>query len=141
MLVDTEGNLLAVLVLDAHRSDRDGALQLLRLYRTAYPELALVWGDSHYGGALIDEVRAEFGLRMEPVRKDPGAKGFVLLPRRWVIERSFGWLMRCRRLVRDYERDPGYSEAWIHLATIHRSLKYLWPDPNVPRPYQRRQVA
>jgi transposase len=140
-LVDTEGNLLAVLVLDAHRSDREGALLLLRLYHAAYPELELIWGDSHYGGPLVDEVQAEHGLRLQPVCKLPGEKGFVLLTRRWVVERTFGWFMRCRRLVRDYERDPGYSEAWIHLAMIHRSLKYLWPDHHAPRPYQRRQVA
>lgn len=141
MLVDTEGNLLAVLVLDAHRSDREGALLLLRLYHAAYPELALIWGDRHYGGRLVEEVQAKYGLRLQPVGKTPGQKGFVLLPRRWVVERTFGWLMRCRRLVRDYERDPGYSEAWIHLAMIHRSVKYLAPAAGAPRPYQRRQVA
>ena len=141
MLVDTEGNLLAVLVLDAHRSDREGALLLLRLYHAAYPELELIWGDSHYGGPLVDEVYADHGLRLQPVCKLPGEKGFVLLPRRWVVERTFGWFMHCRRLVRDYERDPGYSEAWIHLAMIHRSLKYLWPDHRAQRPYQRPQVA
>jgi transposase len=140
-LVDTEGNLLAVLVLDAHRSDRDGALQLLRLYHAAYPELELIWGDSHYGGPLVDEMQAEYGIRLHPVSKEPGQKGFVLLPRRWVVERTFGWLMRCRRLVRDYERDPGYSEAWIQLAMIHRSVKYLAPTEGVPRPYQRRRIA
>jgi transposase len=141
VLVDTEGNLLAVLVLDAHRSDRDGAVQLLRLYHAAYPELELIWGDSHYRGPLVDELQAEYGIRLDPVSREPGQKGFVLLPRRWVIERTFGWLMRCRRLVRDYERDPGYSEAWIQLAMIHRSVKYLAPTEGVPRPYQRRRIA
>jgi putative transposase len=141
VLVDTEGNLLAVLVLDAHRSDREGALLLLRLYHAAYPELALIWGDTHYSGPLVDEVQAEYGIRLQPVGKPPGEKGFVLLPRRWVIERTFGWFMRCRRLVRDYERDPGYSEAWIHLAMIHRAVQYLHRAPGAQRPYQRRQAA
>ena len=141
MLVDTEGNLLALLVTDAHVSDREGALLLLRLYRAAYPDLVHMWGDSHYGGDLIDEAQAQYGLTLEPVRKAAGQKGFVLLPRRWVVERTFGWLMRCRRLVRDYERDPAYSEAWVQLAMIHRSLKYLDPAQPEVRPYQRRQAA
>jgi transposase len=141
VLVDTEGSLLAVLVRDAHVSDREGALELLRLCRADYPELMLIWGDSHYGGELVDEVQAEHELTLQPVRKAAGQKGFVLLPRRWVVERTFGWLMRCRRLVRDYERDPAASEAWIYLAMIHRSLKYLDPANSDSRPYQRRQVA
>ncbi len=141
MLVDTEGNLLAVLVTDAHRSDREGAWQLLRLCRADYPALVLIWGDSHYGGDLVAEVQAQYELTVQPVRKAPGQQGFVVLPRRWVVERTFGWLMRCRRLVRDYERDPAYREAWIHLAMIHRSLKYLHPANPGARPYQRRQAA
>lgn len=141
MLVDPEGTLLALLVTDAHVSDREGALALLRLCRADYPELVLSWGDSHYGGELGDEVQAEHALTLQPVRKAAGQQGFVLLPRRWVVERTFGWLMRCRRLVRDYEHDPAASEAWIHLAMIHRSLKYLDPAHSGSRPYQRRHAA
>jgi transposase len=141
VLVDTEGNLLALLVTDARRSDRDGALLLLQLYRGAYPELVQIWGDSHYGADLADEVRARFGIILEAVRKAVGQRGFVPLPRRWVVERTFGWFMRCRRLVRDYERETVYSEAWIHLAMIHRALKYLYPTSGSPRPYQRRPAA
>jgi len=141
VLVDTEGNLLAVLVLGAERSDREGALLLLRLYRARYPELQKIWGDGHYGGELRQEVKAQYALDLEAVKKPVGQAGFVPLPRRWVVERTFGWFMRSRRLVRDYERDPAYSEAWIHLASIHRLVKCLAPDSSVPRPYQRRQVA
>jgi transposase len=141
VVVDTEGNLLAVLVLDARRSDREGALLLLRLYHAAYPELERIWGDSHYGGTLGAEAAAQYGIVVQTVRKAAGQKGFVPLPRRWVVERTFGWLMRCRRLIRDYERETAYSEAWIQLAMIHRSLKYLRPANTGPRPYQRRQVA
>ena len=141
MLVDTEGNLLALLVMDARRSDRDGALLLLQLDRGAYPELVQIWGDSHYGGELAAEVQARFGIILEAVRKAVGQRGFVPLPRRWVVERTFGWFVRCRRLVRDYEREPTYSEAWILLAMIHRALKYLYPARGSYRPYQRRQVA
>ena len=141
MLVDTEGNLLAVRVLDARRSDREGALLLLRLYRRAYPEWQLIWGDSHYGGDLDAVAQTQYGVRVQPVRKAAGQKGFVPLPRRWVVERTFGWLMRCRRLVRDYEHDPGYSEAWIQLAMIHRFVRYLHPAKSEPQPYQRPEAA
>jgi Transposase DDE domain len=141
VLVDTEGNLLAVLVLGAERSDREGALLLVRLYRARYPELQKIWGDGHYGGELGQEVKAQYALDLEAVKQPVGQAGCVPLPRRWVVERTFGWFLRSRRLVRDYERDPAYSEAWIHLASIHRLVKCLAPDSSVPRPYQRRQVA
>ena len=141
MLVDTEGLLLAVLVLAADVSDRDGALLLLQLYAARYPELRLLWGDRHYGGELSAELEAVYGIRVEVVSKPEGQEGFIPLPRRWVVERFFGWLTHCRRLVRDYERNPAYSEAWIHLASLHRMLKLLAPDASQPVPYQRRAAA
>ena len=141
MLVDTEGLLLAVLVLAADVSDRDGALLLLQLYAARYPELRLLWGDRHYGGELSAELEAVYGIRVEVVSKPEGQEGFIPLPRRWVVERFFGWLTHCRRLVRDYERNPAYSEAWIHLASLHRMLKLLAPNPALPVPYQRREAA
>jgi transposase len=141
VLVDTEGNLLAVLVLAANISDREGAWLLLRLYRTCYPELQLMWGDGHYGAELGAEVETQYNLKLESIKKAAGQRGFVPLPRRWVVERTFGWFMRCRRLVRDYERDPKYSEAWIYIATIHRMVKYLGPDRSARRPYERRVAA
>ena len=141
MLVDTEGLLLAVLVLAADVSDRDGALLLLQLYAARYPELRLIWGDSHYGGELSAETEAAHGIRVTVVSKPAGQTGFVPLPRRWVVERFLGWMTHCRRLVRDYERNPAYSEAWVHLASVHRMLKYLAPDTSLPVPYQHREAA
>ncbi len=141
MLVDTEGFALAMLVLAADISDRDGALLLLRLYHARYPALQQIWGDSHYGGELGTEVAAAYGIGVDVVKKPRGQPGFVPLPRRWVVERTFAWFMRCRRLVRDYERNPAYSEAWLQLATIHRLLKHLAPDPTARIPYQRRVAA
>ena len=141
MLVDTEGLLLAVLVLAADVSDRDGALLLLQVYAARYPDLQLLWGDQHYGGALSAETEAAYGIVVTVVSKPAGQAGFVPLPRRWVVERFFGWLTHCRRLVRDYERNPAYSEAWIHLASVHRMLKHLAPDPSLPVPYQRHAAA
>ncbi len=141
MLVDTEGLLLAVVVLAADVSDRDGALLLLQAYAARYPALQLIWGDSHYGSGLSAETEAAHGIRVEVVSKAAGQPGFVPLPRRWVVERFLGWLTHCRRLVRDYERNPAYSEAWVQLASVHRMLKLLAPDTALPVPYQRRMAA
>ena len=141
MLVDTLGLLLAVVVLAADVSDRDGALVLLAAYQARYPELRLIWGDSHYGGDLGAETQAQFGILVTPVPRPAEQSGFAPLPRRWVVERSLAWVTHCRRLARDYERDPAYSEAWIHVATIHQLTKRLAPDHSLPTPYQRRQVA
>ena len=141
MLVDTDGLLLAVLVLAADVSDRDGALLVLQMYAARYPDLRLIWGDSHYGGELSAETEAAYGIVVTVVSKPEGQAGFVPLPRRWVVERFFGWLTHCRRLVRDYERNPAYSEAWVHLAAVHRMLKLLAPDTSLPVPYQRREAA
>ena len=138
MLVDTLGCLLAVVVLAADVSDRDGAALLLAMYRARYPELVKLWGDSHYGGTLQVEVQADYGIELTVVSRPPDQAGFVPLPKRWMVERTLAWLTHCRRLARDYERDPGYSEAWIYVASIHRLLKHLAPDPTVPIPYQRK---
>jgi putative transposase len=141
VLVDTLGLLLAVVVLAADVSDRDGALVLLDAYHARYPALQHLWGDSHYGGDLGTETEAQYGIAITVVQRAAEQDGFVPLPRRWVVERSLAWLTRCRRLARDYERDPAYSEAWIHVATIHQLTKRLAPDHSLPTPYQRRKAA
>jgi transposase len=138
VVVDTLGCLLAVLVLAADVSDRDGAALLLALYRARYPQLVKLWGDSHYGGDLQAEVQADYGIELTVVSRPADQAGFVPLPKRWIVERTLSWLTHCRRLARDYERDPAYSEAWIHVASIHRLLKHLAPDPKLPKPYQRK---
>jgi len=141
VLVDTQGHLLGVLVLSADVSDRDGAVLLLAIYAARYPRLVLIWGDKHYGGDLSAETEAAFGIAIAVVGKVGEPPGFVVQPRRWVVERSFGWLSHCRRLARDYEREPTYREAWVYLAETHRLLKHLAPDPSLPVPYQRREAA
>jgi putative transposase len=141
VVVDTAGHLLAVLVLAADVADRDGAVLLLALYAARYPALRLLWGDSHYGGDLSTETETAFGIAIVVVSKAVEQQGFVVQPRRWVVERSLAWLTRCRRLARDYEREPTYSEAWIYLAEVHRLLKHLARDPSLPAPYQRREAA
>jgi transposase len=141
VVVDTEGHLLLVLVWPADVSDRDGAVLVLQDAPTHYPRLQLVWGDHHYGGDLGAEIEAVLGIVVVVVPKLAEQTGFVPLPRRWVVERFFGWLAPCRRLARDYEREPAYSEAWVDVAEIHRLLKHLAPDPTRPVPYQRREAA
>ena len=141
MLVDTEGCLLALLVLAADISDRDGALLLLALYHARYPDLRHIWGDSHYGGELGLEVHGHYGIVLEVVKKPAGQQGFAPLPKRWIVERTLAWLTHCRRLARDYERNPAYSEAWVYVASVHQMLKHLVPDPALPAPYQRREAA
>jgi hypothetical protein len=111
------------------------------MYAARYPALRLLWGDSHYGGELSAETEAAHGITVTVVRKSEGQAGFVPLPRRWVVERFFGWLTHSRRLVRDYERNPAYSEAWVQLASVHRMVKHLAPNPSLPAPYQRRKAA
>jgi hypothetical protein len=88
VLVDTAGHVLAVLVLAADVSDRDGAALLLALYAARYPELVLIWGDSHYGGDLSTETEAAFGIVIAVVSNPPEQKGFVVQPHRWVVERT-----------------------------------------------------
>lgn len=135
------GNLLALLVLAADISDRDGAELLLELYHTCYPLLQKIWADSSYQGHLQEDIEAWYAVVLEIVSKSPEQKGFVVVPRRWVVERTFAWITQARRLVRDYERNPAYSEAWVWLAAIHRTVKYLMPDASMPAPYQRCKAA
>jgi transposase len=141
VVVDTQGCLLAILVLAANISDRDGALLLLARYQARYPDLTKLWGDSQYGGTLPEEAQRQYGIDIEVVKKPADQDGFVPLPKRWIVERTLVWLTHCRRLARDYERDPTYSEAWVHIASIHRLLKHLARDPAVPLPYQRKSAA
>jgi len=139
--VDTLGCLLAVLVLAADIADRDGAELLLELYHPLYPWLAHIWAGGSYAGALVTDLLTEYGIRLESVSQLSAQQGFVVLPRRWVVERTLAWLTQGRRLVRDYERNPAYSEAWIWLSAIHRTVKYLAPDLSAPAPFQRRTAA
>lgn len=90
------------------------------------PDLHLVWGDGRYQGPLVAQTAAAVGLRVEVVSKPPGQKGFVVLPRRWVVERTFAWLGKYRRLAgRDYETNPRNSEAWIKVCLSNLMLRRL----------------
>jgi putative transposase len=119
--------LLRVVVHSAGIQDRDGAKLLLDRCAGLFPRLRHVWADGGYAGRLVDWVKQEHGCTLEIVEKPQGQKGFSVLPRRWVVERTFAWLGRYRRLAKDYDLLPQSSEAWIYLAMTHLMLKRLAP--------------
>ncbi len=129
ILVDTIGLLLTVVVHAANIQDRDGAKWVLSKAREKFPRLALIWADGGYAGKLIEWVWETCGWFLKIVKRSDDVPGFVVLPRRWVVERTFGWLGRCRRLSKDYEEQVTSSEAMIHLAMIQLMLKRLAPSP------------
>jgi putative transposase len=130
--VDTLGLLLAVVVTGAGVDDARAAPAVLgQLDRTNYPRLAKVWADGKYHNhALYAWVKAHAGGRweLEVVSRPPGATGWVRLPKRWVVERTFAWLGRYRRHSRDYERLTASSEAMIRVSAIHLLLGRLAPE-------------
>ena len=121
ILVDTLGLLLFVLVLKADIQDRDGAKLLFEKIKVRFPCLKLIWADGGYAGKLVEWVKQFCHWVLEIVKRPDDVKGFVLLPHRWIVERTFGWLNRWRRLSKDYERLPETSEALIY-ATMSRIM-------------------
>lgn len=117
IITDTLGLLVAVLVTAASVQDGPAGLQLLTRAAAEHPAICKAWADSAYRNAVIEHA-ATLGIDLEVVRRDPATRGFTPLPRRWTVERTFGWLMLHRRLARDYEALPARSEAMIHLAMI-----------------------
>lgn len=125
VLVDTLGLVMAVLVTTAAVQDRDGARLLLQRLGGACKKLRLIWVDGSYRGKLLDWVSERFRFRLQPVLRCDDTKGFKLLPRRWVVERTFGWLVANRRLAKDYEALPTSSETMIHIAMIRLMVRRL----------------
>jgi transposase len=119
-----------VLVQAASVQDPVGAAPVLAEAKTQAPTLQLLWADARYQGPLVATAAAALGLRVEVVSKPPGTKGFVVLPRRWVVERSFGWLSKYRRVAgRDYETNPQVSEAIIKACFCQLMLRRLAKGP------------
>ena len=122
--MDTED--LAVQVQSASVQDPVGVGPVLAKAKARAPDLQLVWGDGRYQGPLVARAAQALGLRVEVVSKPPGAKGFTVLPRRWVVERTFAWLGKYRRVAgRDYETNPRNSEAWIKVCLSNLMLRRL----------------
>ncbi|MFI5534223.1 IS5 family transposase [Kitasatospora sp. NPDC051853] len=113
IVVDTLGLLLSVLVTAASVTDRDAARTLLARIRARHWRITLVWADGGYTGPLIDLARDVLRIALTVVRRADDSSGFTVLPKRWLVERTFAWLMRSRRLARDYERRTDTSEAMI----------------------------
>jgi putative transposase len=132
--VDTIGLVWAVVVHAANIQDRDGAKLLLDKIRDKCHRLKLIWADAAYAGQLIDWVKTYCGWLLEIVRKKENSKGFQVLPRRWVVERTFGWIGRYRRHSKDYEYLPESSETMILISMIQLMAHRLARDdkPTVP---------
>ena len=127
ILVDTLGNLLGVVVSAANIQDREGAMALVAtLTRTFQLRLQKIWADGGYTGeTLFDWLNKQFAILLEIVQRSDEQTGFHVLPKRWVVERTFAWLGRFRRLSKDYEHCIRSSEGMIYLASIHTMLKRL----------------
>lgn len=125
-LVDTEGLPLRVVVHSAGIQDRDGADLVLDRIRQRFNWLELVWADGGYNAHQVNSTIARNpGLRIEIVKRSDDMKGFVLLPRRWVVERTFSWFGRNRRLNKDYENLADTLAAFVSLACIQIAVRRL----------------
>lgn len=122
LVTDTLGLALVIAVTAASVQDRPGGKKVLAQLADRFPSVALAWADAGYANEIDDGLvrwaARDLGLALEIVRRPAGARGFQVLPRRWVIERTFGWLVRNRRLARDYERLTACSETMIKIAMI-----------------------
>jgi putative transposase len=128
LLVDTLGLLLAVVVTSADTQDRDGAKSVLAILAHHFSRLRCIWADGGYAGTLVEwlwQLRTRGRVRLEIIKRLEGQKGFSVLPRRWVVERTFGWLVKWRRLRCDYERHTENSEAMIYIAMSGLMLRRI----------------
>ena len=125
-LVDSEGLPMRVVVHSAEVQDRDGAGLVLDKIRRRFPWLELIWVDGGYNAWQIDAPVAKvLRLRLEIVKRSDDIKGFVVLPRRWVVERTFSWFGRNRRLSKDFENLAETLATFVTLASIQLALRRL----------------
>ena len=122
------GLILAVVVHAGNIQDRDAAKLVLGRLAGSFPRLKLIWADGAYGGELVEWVKVLLGWVLEIVKRPKDQKGFVVLPRRWGVERTLGWLGRYRRLSKDYEERPESEEAIVLIAMINLMVHRLEPD-------------
>lgn len=126
LLVDSQGNILDVVVHAANIQDRDGAKLVLKQLSHKWKSVRMIWADGGYRGKLLTWVRSlrnRGRVTLKIVEKNPQQNGFAVLPRRWVIERTNSWLVACRRLAREYERNSQMCEAFVRLAMIRLLLR------------------
>jgi putative transposase len=120
--------ILALVVTAASVQDRDGAKQLLEILRHKFSRLQHIWADGAYAGPLVDWVRAwrpQRPIRLEITKRSDRAKGFAVIPKRWIVERTLGWFNRYRRLSKEYEYLSQTSETVIRVAMIHLMIRRL----------------
>jgi putative transposase len=147
LFVDTLGLIWGLAVLPAAPTDWDGAIEVFQRIGGLLPRLAKVWADSAYWvGALLSWIQEHGGWVLEVSGKRPGQTTFEVRKWRWLVERTFGWFNRYRRLSKDYEHNPKSSETWIYIAMIHRMSRFSLPDRNkdedlLKRPPKRLQAG
>jgi transposase len=120
--------MLGCLVSPANMGDREAAKSLLRRVWLTLPRLKCIWADGNYDGPLVEWAKTCWNLDLEIVVKPAEQKGFSVLPRRWVVERTFAWLGKQRRLAKDYEERPASSVALIQIALSALMLRRLAPE-------------
>jgi transposase len=132
ILTDTQGHLLGVVVTPASVQDRDGARVVFCVFCHLLLTLKVIFADGGYAGkleAFVTEAGRLFGhaagLVLSIIKRSDTTRGFIVLPKRWVVERTFGWLVKSRRLVRDHERNPRHHEAFVYIAMIGHSTRLL----------------
>jgi putative transposase len=127
LVVDTLGLVVAAVVHAADLQDRDGAKLVLEKLVGRFPRLKKILADGIYNGGIAEWAKEVGGWILELVVRPAGQKKFEVLPWRWIVERTFAWLGRYRRLSKDYERQPESSESWIYIAMTHLMLRRLEP--------------
>jgi len=127
LVVDTLGLILMVVVHAADVQDRDGAKLVFRKLRGLYPRLKRIWADGGYAGKLIDWTKRVGRWTLEIVKRSDKVVGFAVLPKRWIVERTFGWIGRYRRMSKDYEMLIPSSEAMILIVMINVMVHRLAP--------------
>ena len=126
IITDTQGNMLGTITHPANIQDRDGAPDVIADIKHSFPTLAHLFADGGYAGEKLQAALQERdGPTIEIVKRSDGAKGFVVIARRWIVERTFAWLGRCRRLAKDWEATIASSEAWLLVASIRRTSRLI----------------
>ncbi|MGX1350440.1 transposase [Bradyrhizobium elkanii] len=132
IVTDTQGNLLSAIVHPANVQDRDGAPTAVSLACASYPTIAHLFADGGYAGEKLENaLRRLDGPTIEIVKRPDEAKGFVVVARRWVVERTLAWLNRCRRLAKDWEASVTSAEAWLLIASTRQLVRRIARSANV----------
>ena len=135
--VDTQGNLLYSVVHAADVLDRDGLWDVIDGLKERFPTITHVWVDGGYRGCE-DDMADCYRIQLDVVKKHRQQQGFVVLPRRWVVERTFAWFNRYRVLSKEYTHECIYSETFLMLASVHRMLRRCFPNIQEIKPYKNK---